>query len=142
MQTHLTELQRTEQQSLLTCCQLLEGPWDFSLGSPSSVVWRLSILESRSSSKSSRINLTKSIKAHCLGKIILCNFNSICFHLYFLCTSICSRFLVLTFHPLGGGSCVSHAHEAGIIQHRPGVRGLKPVNIWQLPSAQWIRCLY
>ena len=34
---HLTESPRTEQQSLWTCCQQLEAPWDFSLDSPSSV---------------------------------------------------------------------------------------------------------
>ena len=40
---HLTESPRTEQQSLLTCCQPLEAPWDCSLASPSSVEWKLSI---------------------------------------------------------------------------------------------------
>ena len=35
-----TRSPRTEQQSLWTCCQQLEAPWDFSLGSPSSVEWR------------------------------------------------------------------------------------------------------
>ena len=37
---HLTKLKKTEQQSLWTCCQQLEAPWDFSLDSQSSVVWR------------------------------------------------------------------------------------------------------
>ena len=64
MQQPLTELPRTEQPSLLTCCQLLEKQWDSSLGSPSSVDLRLSILESRSSSKYSRIDLTKTNEAY------------------------------------------------------------------------------
>ena len=59
MQQHLTELPRTEQPSLWTCCQLLEAPWAFLLGSPSSVEWRLSTLESRSSSKCSRTDKNK-----------------------------------------------------------------------------------
>ena len=37
---HLTESPRIEQQSLLTCCQLLEAQWDFSQGSLLSVLWR------------------------------------------------------------------------------------------------------
>ena len=40
MQQLLTELQRTGQPSLWTCCQQSEEPWDSSLGSPSSVEWR------------------------------------------------------------------------------------------------------
>ena len=42
---HLIELPRTEQQSLWTCCQQLEEPWDYSLGSQSSVGWRFSTLQ-------------------------------------------------------------------------------------------------
>ena len=42
MHQHLTKSQKTERPNLWTCCQLLEAPWDFSLGSPSSVEWRLS----------------------------------------------------------------------------------------------------
>ena len=38
MPVRLTELQRTEQPSLWTCCQLLEEQWDSSLGSLLSVV--------------------------------------------------------------------------------------------------------
>ena len=41
---HLTESLKTGQPSSWTCCQQLEAPWDFSLGSPSSVEWRLSTL--------------------------------------------------------------------------------------------------
>ena len=62
MQRHLTESPRIEQPSLWTSCQLLEAPWDSSLGSLSSVEWRLYILESRSSSKSLRIDNNISIK--------------------------------------------------------------------------------
>ena len=51
MQQHLTESPRTEQPSLWTCCQQLEEPWASSLGSPSSVEWRLHILLPRSSIK-------------------------------------------------------------------------------------------
>ena len=59
MQQSLTKSPRTEQPSLWTCCQLLEAPWDSSLGSPSSVEWRLPTLQSRSSSKYSKTVLTK-----------------------------------------------------------------------------------
>ena len=85
MQQPLTESQRTGQPSLLTCCQLLEEPWDSSLGSPSSVEWRLSILESRSSSKYSRIDFTKTNEAHGLKekqKEKKSNFSSLNFFTY------------------------------------------------------------
>ena len=51
MQQPLTESPRIEQPSLWTCCQLLEEPWDFSLGSPSSVEWRLCTFRLSSSFK-------------------------------------------------------------------------------------------
>ena len=52
MQQHLTESLWTGQLSLWTSCQLLEEPWDSSLGSPSSVESRFSTFLSRSSFKS------------------------------------------------------------------------------------------
>ena len=64
MQQPLTESQRTGQPSLLTCCQLLEEPWDSSLGSPLSVEWRLSTLELRSSLNYSELEITKTNEEH------------------------------------------------------------------------------
>ena len=87
MQQPLTESPRTGQPSLWTCCQPLEEPWDFSLGSPSSVQWRLSTLDLRLSEKCSWAHLKRRYKwkdlittsPHLLVSLYFFYLNSVCY---------------------------------------------------------------
>ena len=131
IQQPLTESPRTEQLSLWTCFRQLGEPWDSSLGSPSSVEWRWSILHPRSSSKYSEIDSTKTNKASCLE--MKKNLGLFVFMLFYPTLNVSNWILIY-------GPDISSSGW-GPVSHVAGVRGLVPVNIWQYLKAQRIRCL-
>ena len=121
MPQHLTKLQRTEQQSLWTCCQQLEEPWDSSLGFLSSVEWRLSTLLSRSSSKSSGTDSTKNTflgkkKQHYNFSLILLMQVRIVPGLYII-LSLCVSTYVLIYLILFCSTCVTQKITEHLIQY-------------------------